>query len=186
MVCSLCSFNNTPGASSCERCGKKFLDKTLKIPQEVSSETSPAVPINTGEIQIEERHKKKGYLILIIEDNSIVRLMVQTILNVEGYKIIEATDGRSGINKALQEKPDLILMDILLPSLNGIDAISILKRDPKTRNIPVIAISCLDTKKDVMSAIEAGCNDYVKKPFTPELLVQKIQKFLPDNRAGEK
>lgn len=184
MLCSLCSFNNTPGVSACERCGKKFLDKIPRTPQEVSEETSLAVPIQTGEIQIEEKNKKKGHLILIVEDNSIVRLMVQTILNVEGYRIIEATDGRSGINKALHEKPDIILMDILLPGLNGIDAISILKRDPKTHNIPVIAISCLDTKKDVMSAIEAGCNDYVKKPFTPELLIQKIKKFLPVNSTG--
>ena len=180
MLCNLCSFNNSPGASACERCGKKFLDK--KTSQEVSSETSLSVPVKTGEIQIEEKHREKKALILVVEDNSIVRLMVQTILNVEGYRIIEATDGRSGINKALQEKPDLILMDILLPGLNGVDAIGILKRDPKTRHIPVIAISCLDTKKDVMSAIEAGCNDYVKKPFTPELLIQKIQKFLLPER----
>ncbi len=176
MLCNLCSFNNSPGASACERCGKKFLDK--KTSQEVSAETSMSVPTKTEEIQIEEKHRRKGALILIVEDNSIVRLMVQTILNVEGYRIIEATDGRSGINKALQEKPDLILMDILLPGLNGVDAIGILKRDPKTRHIPVIAISCLDTKKDVISAIEAGCNDYVKKPFTPEVLVQKIQRFI--------
>ncbi|MEQ8191280.1 MAG: response regulator [Candidatus Eremiobacterota bacterium] len=177
MICSLCSFNNSHGAIACERCGKKFLDK--KMPHEVSGENSLSGPTKTEEIQIEEKNRQKHFLILVVEDNSIVRLMVHTILNVEGYRIIEATDGRSGINKALQERPDLILMDILLPALNGVDAISILKRDPKTRNIPVIAISCLDTKKDVMSAIEAGCNDYVKKPFTPELLVQKIQKFLP-------
>ena len=83
--------------------------------------------------------------------------MLQALLSVEGYEVIEAEDGISGVNKALEHMPDLILMDILLPLMNGVDAIAKLKENPKSRHIPILAVTCLDTKKDVIKAVRAGC-----------------------------
>ena len=156
MICNLCASDNPAGTVTCKRCGKK-LGKPCK------RNNSPAT-------------------VLLVEDNSYIRLMMQALLNLEGYTVIEAEDGVSGVDKAIEHNPDLILMDILLPLMNGVDAIAKLKQDPRTGHIPIIAVTCLDTKKDVIKAVQAGCDDYLKKPIIPQALMEKIKKLLKSSR----
>lgn len=96
-----------------------------------------------------------------------------------GFLVIPAKNGREGVEKALQEKPHLILMDIMLPGMDGWEATRILRSNQETRDIPILAATVLFRESDVKSCFDAGCNGYLLKPFTYQDLRGKIQEVLP-------
>jgi len=119
--------------------------------------------------------------VLYVEDNEYNLKIVRQLLARTAYKLIEAKDGESGVVTALRELPDLILMDIQLPKLSGLDATRRLRADPKTAGIPIIVITSFALSGDDQKAKDAGASAYLAKPYSPRELLQMIRKFAPEN-----
>ncbi|HMO58530.1 MAG TPA: response regulator [Roseiflexaceae bacterium] len=115
--------------------------------------------------------------ILLVEDNEMNRDMLSRRLRRKGYEVIIAVDGHEGIDQARREHPDLILMDMSLPLIDGWAATRILKADPATATIPVIALTAHAMSGDREQALEAGCDDYDTKPVELQRLIAKIETF---------
>ncbi len=116
--------------------------------------------------------------ILLVEDNEMNRDMLSRRLERKGYSVVIAMDGESGLALATSEAPDLILMDMSLPVLDGWEATRRLKASPETRRIPVIALTAHAMSSDRDKALEAGCNDYDTKPIELPRLLEKIETLL--------
>jgi two-component system cell cycle response regulator DivK len=118
-------------------------------------------------------------VILIVEDEPKNLKLVRDLLQVSGYKTIEATDGKQGIELAKTRKPDLILMDIMMPKMDGLEAARILKADATTRNIPIVALTSYVMKGDKERILQAGCDGYIAKPIDIQELLEKVSEYLP-------
>lgn len=116
--------------------------------------------------------------ILIVEDDSFTASIVTRVLTDGGHKTVLAENGLEGVSKALSEKPDLIIMDLGLPAMNGWDATRTLKTDPKTRSIPILALTANLTADDREDAYNAGCDAFQTKPVAAEALLARISELL--------
>jgi len=116
--------------------------------------------------------------VLVIEDNEINRYLMRTILQKLGYQVIEAHDGISGVDLAQAEKPDLILMDIQLPGLDGYGATKKIRAMETTKDIPIIAITSYAMAGDREKILAAGCTAYIEKPIDPESFIEELKKYL--------
>jgi CheY-like chemotaxis protein len=116
--------------------------------------------------------------ILVVEDNEWSRDMLDRRLSRRGYEVISAADGRRGIAMARDQSPDLILMDMSLPEIDGWEATRTLKADPATRAIPVVALTAHAMASDRKKAMDAGCDGYHTKPVDFESLVHSLEAFL--------
>jgi len=117
--------------------------------------------------------------ILIVEDNEMNRDMLSRRLARQGFEIALALDGKQGVDMAASEMPDIILMDMSLPVMNGWEATEKVKTNPATRNIPVIALTAHAMSEDREKCIAAGCNDFDTKPVDLPRLLEKIKALLP-------
>ncbi len=116
--------------------------------------------------------------ILAIEDHEENRRILRLLLQSAGFEMIEALNGEDGIAMAEKERPDLILMDIQLPGLDGYEATRRIKANPDLRHIPIIVVTSYALSGDDVKAFEAGCDAYVTKPFVPRELLAKIRGYL--------
>ncbi len=117
--------------------------------------------------------------LLLVEDDTFLAGMYVTKLSMEGFETELATDGKAGLEKAKKLKPDLILLDILLPKMNGFDVLREIKKDPETQDIPVILLTNLGQKSDVVQGLDLGAVDYlIKAHFMPSEVVEKIKGVL--------
>ena len=116
---------------------------------------------------------------LIIEDNPDVLDVLSRQLEMLGFAVFTASNGEDGVEKASEEKPDLILMDIMMPGMDGREATRRIRSNPMSKEIPILATTVLFTELELNKCIEAGCNDYIVKPFTFEELREKIQATIP-------
>ena len=123
--------------------------------------------------------------ILVVEDNEMNRDMVGRRLERRGYEVVVAVDGQEGVDMAHSENPDLILMDLSLPVLNGWEATRQLKQDTKTNGNPIIALTAHAMASNREPAIEAGCDDYDTKPLEFSRLIGKIHALLPEDSSNE-
>ena len=112
--------------------------------------------------------------ILIVDDNPDVREVLQCQLRMLGYLVIAAENGYVAIEKAVVEQPDLILMDIMMPEMDGWQASRAVRANPQTKNIPILASTAMSRRADLNACVEAGCNGYIVKPFTMMELKEKI------------
>jgi DNA-binding response OmpR family regulator len=119
--------------------------------------------------------------ILIIEDDKFLRELIVRKLNEEGYSTFEAIDGEEGSRKVKEEKPSLVLLDLILPGIDGFEVLADMKQNPKTSPIPVIIFSNLGQTEDVEKGLKLGAIDYlVKAHFTPVEIIEKVKKALEE------
>jgi two-component system cell cycle response regulator DivK len=116
--------------------------------------------------------------ILLVEDTEDNRQLVRDLVASAGYDFLEAEDGEAGVSMAARHRPDLILMDMQLPVLDGYEASRRIKADPELRGIPIIAVTSYALSGDEAKARAAGCDGYVAKPFSPRQLLAKIAELL--------
>jgi CheY-like chemotaxis protein len=126
---------------------------------------------------------ESGKTILLVEDNEDNRIVYSTILKHFGYTVTEAWNGEEGISKARSGRPDLILMDISIPIIDGWEATQVLKHDPATKHIPIIALTAHALASDREKAFEVGCDGYLAKPCEPRAVVAEVQRFLGRNNG---
>ena len=117
--------------------------------------------------------------ILVIEDQEDNRAILRDLLTAAGFEYLEAVNGLAGVAAAERERPDLILMDIQLPEIDGYEATRRIKANPALNAIPVIAVTSYALSGDEAKARAAGCDDYVTKPFSPRQLLAKVREHLP-------
>ena len=115
----------------------------------------------------------------MVEDQEDNRQIVRDLLTITDYEVIEAENGEEALAAVAKQRPDLILMDIQLPVMDGYEATRRIKADPALRAIPIIAVTSYALSGDEEKARAAGCDDFVPKPFSPRQLLAKIQKYLP-------
>jgi DNA-binding response OmpR family regulator len=117
--------------------------------------------------------------ILVIEDDKFLRELIVQKLAREGYEVVEAIDGEEGVKKSSREFPDLILLDLILPGIDGFEVLSRIKRDERLRGVPVIILSNLGQKEDIEKGLNLGAVDYlIKAHFTPGEIIGKIRAIL--------
>lgn len=118
--------------------------------------------------------------ILLVEDNPATIDVVQKELEFLGYDTITAEDGKKAVEMAEAHLPDLIIMDISLPQMDGLQATALIRQNPKTESIPILAATARALPGDREKCIESGCNDYIAKPFTHRELGAALKKLLPE------
>jgi two-component system cell cycle response regulator DivK len=116
--------------------------------------------------------------ILVVEDTFDNRQILRDLLTNAGFELFEATDGEAGVALARRHRPDLIVMDIQLPILDGFEAVARIKADPDLRHIPIIAVSSYAQSIDAARALNAGCAAYVAKPYSPRAILAQIRNHL--------
>jgi len=123
-------------------------------------------------------HGVAGAKILLIDDTRLNRELAKDVLELEGYTTIEARTGQEGIDYARQDNPDLILLDIELPDMNGLEVVKVLRKDPRTSAIPVVAFTAHINRNDHLEIMAAGCAGCILKPFDVKSFPQKVAAFL--------
>jgi two-component system cell cycle response regulator DivK len=118
--------------------------------------------------------------ILYVEDNEFNRKIVRQLLAQTSYRLREAPDGESGVRAAQEELPDLILMDVQLPKMSGLDATRELRADPRTARVPIIIVTSYALSGDEQKARDAGATAYIAKPYSPRDLLSKIREIVPE------
>ena len=115
-------------------------------------------------------HTRTSDLVLVVEDDNEIRELLRMQLEIEGYAVLTVTNGAEAVNAAREQKPDIILMDIQMPVMNGVEATRTIKNDHDIQHIPILMVTVLEGKEDVIQGLEAGAIDYITKPFfVPEL-----------------
>lgn len=124
--------------------------------------------------------------ILIVEDEKDIHELISYNLKQEGYEIISAYAGDKGFEQAISKRPDLILLDIMLPVMNGLDVCRELKANDKTAHIPIVMLSAKNEDSDIITGLELGADDYITKPFSPRILIARIRAILRrDKQSNE-
>ena len=115
-------------------------------------------------------HQRTSDLVLVVEDDDEIRELLRLELETEGFAVFTVTNGAKAVIAAREQKPDIILMDIQMPVMNGVEATRTIKNEPDIKHIPILMVTVLETKEDVIQGLEAGAIDYIIKPFfLPEL-----------------
>ena len=124
--------------------------------------------------------------ILVVEDEEDLRDIIIYNLNREGYEAIGVESGEEGLNLAKDIKPDLVLLDLMLPGMNGMDVCRNVKQDSNTQDIPIIIVSAKGEEADIVSGLELGADDYLTKPFSPRILLARVRAVLRRSTEADK
>lgn len=116
--------------------------------------------------------------ILICDDDPLLRELMQFRLTSKGYEVVQAADGAEALEKTWSERPDLVVLDAMMPKSDGFEVLTRIKGDPKLTETPVIMLTARKTEKDIVSALEKGADDYLVKPFIPEELLARLSRLL--------
>jgi DNA-binding response OmpR family regulator len=116
--------------------------------------------------------------ILLVDDADTILMMERMILNKSGYDLITAKDGQEAVAKAVSERPDLILMDVVMPRMNGFEACKQLKKQDDTKTIPIVMITTRGEEENIETGYESGCDDYITKPLNGLEVLTKVKNYL--------
>ncbi|RMF26175.1 MAG: response regulator [Chloroflexi bacterium] len=116
--------------------------------------------------------------ILVIEDSVLSQRLVEVVLTAQGFRVVEARTGEEGLRKALDERPDLILLDVHLPDMSGYDAVARLRARPETAQVPIIALTASASAEEEARARKAGCDGYIAKPINTRTFPDQVRQHL--------
>ena len=116
--------------------------------------------------------------ILVVEDDSDIKELISFNLSNQGHQVFEANNGELGIEKAREKLPDLILLDLMLPGIHGLDVCRIIKADQETKDIPIIMVTAMGQEEDIVKGLETGADDYITKPFSIKVLLARVSAVL--------
>ncbi len=133
-----------------------------------------------GKAASDEKAEKGTKRILVVDDEEGIVKLVKMYLEHHRYEVITANDGQEGLEKAKAEKPDLIVLDLMLPKMNGYKVCGLLKKDTRYAKIPVVMFTARAQEKDVKLGQEVGADAYITKPYEPEILLAKIKELLKE------
>jgi DNA-binding response OmpR family regulator len=136
----------------------------------VPESASAPVPVRPGRV-------------LSIEDDAAVRQFVRAVLQADGFEVQEAADGPSGLAALRADPPDVVLLDLIMPYASGFDVLRSMQEDPRTRDIPVLVLSCQGGEEEIVRALADGAEDFLIKPFYARELVARVRKVLTRTRA---
>jgi DNA-binding response OmpR family regulator len=122
--------------------------------------------------------------VLVVDDDPVILKLLEVNFEMEGFSVLVAHGGAEGIEVARNERPDVIVSDIMMPKVSGLELVLALKGDPDTRHIPIILLSAKAQNADVRSGLDAGADDYVTKPFEPLDLVDRVNGLLEGRKAS--
>ena len=125
------------------------------------------------------------YVILVVEDNERNLKLLRDLLEYEGYDVRVARTGEDAVTLAVKDPPDLVLMDLQLPGIDGMEALRRLRESPRTVDIPVVAVTAQAMKQDRERVLQAGFNGYVEKPISVRAFPDQVRRFLPDEGGGD-
>ena len=123
--------------------------------------------------------KKRNPRVLLVDDDPTTRNLISHFLRKEEFVVMKASAGSDGLARAKTDRPDLLIVDAAVPGVNGFELLSLLRKDPETRGLPVLMLSSLDDEEAIVKSLEEGA-DYIIKPFSPRILVAKVRKILRD------
>lgn len=126
---------------------------------------------------------KKGYKILVVDDEKAIVDVIRTNLEYEGYDVVTAYDGLEALEKVDQEKPDLVILDIMMPKLDGYEVLQALRGQPETQDIPVIVLTAYPSDIGAMAAFRHDVDSYLSKPFQPEEMISLVERILSEEEA---
>jgi DNA-binding response OmpR family regulator len=147
-----------------------FIAKPFK-PEDVLQKVRKAL----GEVSLEEGGYPRAKKILVVDDNPNIVKLLEYRLKANKYEVITAHDGEEALEKVRQEKPGLILLDVLIPKLDGYQVLSILKADEQYKDIPIVMLTAKGQIKDMKKGLELGADSYITKPFDPDVLLEIIK-----------
>ncbi len=124
-----------------------------------------------------------GKKVLLVEDSEVDRKIIENTLTKNGYHLFLAPTGEAGLELARKSKPNLIILDYMLPGMNGLDVCKSLKAHPDTKDIPILFLTCVDTPKNIIDCFEIGAENYLVKPITPKLLLTQVEMTLQDTSS---
>ncbi len=116
--------------------------------------------------------------VLVVDDDPVIVRLLEVNFEMEGFEVICAVDGMDGVEKARAEQPDIVVSDVMMPKLNGLELCVALKTDDSTSAIPIVLLSAKAQVADIRAGLDAGANDYVTKPFEPLDLIDRVNKLL--------
>ena len=123
-------------------------------------------------------HGGPATILVIEDDHDLMRLICHTLTKA-GFAILQAEGGEAGLSKAKQQKPDLVLTDLAMPKMSGVEVIHQLKNDPDTQDIPCVAVTAFSWDNIAQSASQVGCDSFVAKPFNADRLLKEVAKYVP-------
>ncbi len=127
---------------------------------------------------------RSSALVLVADDDPNLRKILSLFLRNGGYETVEAANGREALSLARSQRPDAVLMDVMMPLLDGFAVCKLIKDDPELRRIPIVICTAKNRKEDLIAAIRAGAEDYIIKPFTKETVLGKVEKALASRKTG--
>ena len=125
-----------------------------------------------------------GEKILIVDDDSQITTLIEFILKKEGYLTVVAHSGQEGIKLISQENPDLMILDLMMPEMDGYQVCSVIKSDEQTRNLPILMLTALGSGKDFEKGLESGANWYITKPFESQHLLKRVRYLINLSKKG--
>ena len=120
-----------------------------------------------------------SHKVLVVDDDPVIVRLLEVNFEMEGFTVVTAVDGQDGVDKARAEQPDVVVSDVMMPKLNGLELAAALKADDATKHIPIVLLSAKAQVDDIRSGLDAGADDYVTKPFEPLDLIDRVTKLLP-------
>ena len=151
----------------------------------IEADSEQTVPVQgDASDEMTAKAEKDTKRILVVDDEEDIVKLVKMYLEYHHYEVITANDGQEGLEKVKTEKPDLIVLDLMLPKMNGYKVCGLLKKDTRYAKIPVVMFTAKAQEKDVKLAEEVGANAYITKPFKPEVLLSKIEELISELPNG--
>lgn len=195
MVCPVCAHENPNGVRFCVKCGWQLTQTTgnetagLSYPAQANEESSPASePLPTSPLlssTVTQEFTPQDFLVLVVDDTVDNLVIISLHLQQSGYRVVTATNGEESIKVASLTNPDLILMDLSMPGLDGLGATRKIREHPTLRPVPVVAVTAFNTEGFKRAAHDAGIDGYITKPIDFERLNDLIRSLLPVNKNSD-